>query len=460
MLSNRIIPSVCALVCLLALCCAGCRSGRQASRASTPEPMPPPPNILFITVDALRADYTGSIGNKPFTHTMDEIAAQGVVFTRCISAASVTGPSVAAMMTGIMPHRINYQFNAVPLDPGLFTLPEILNFAGYETAGFPGTSLLSSDYGFNQGFDVFEDSFNRSEKATNHWRPAEPVTDAVLKWLDTRDAAKPFFAWIHYFDPHDPYTAHYGERAGQEFTHDYLYDLYLKQDPERIKKELPDIIEFYSQDVFYADQAISRIMKRLQDNRLISNTLVVIVADHGEELFQHDLYHGHGRTLYDAVLHVPLIIMFPAKQYAGTRVTGVTRTIDILPTILEQAGRGIPANVQGQSLLPLITGREKESRPAYSIREPLAFYSNGKAASLTESEWKYIHFTREPGRLYNLKRDPGEFVNVAPDHPEVAERMRKAILKNTLDDPGYIPPVEPELSGRDFRALKDLGYIR
>lgn len=460
MLLNRMASVLVALVCAAVLCCAGCRDGKLHPSPRTPVPPQPRPNILFITVDALRADYTGCIGGKPFTSAMDEVSDMGVLFSRCISSTSVTGPSISAMMTGSMPHRINYQFNAMPLDPRLFTLAEILNFAGYDTAGFPGTSLLSSDYGFQQGFDFFDNDFDRSEYASNYWKPGEIMTDSVIRWIDNRKSRKPFFAWIHYFDPHDPYIAHYGERAGQEYTYEFLNDLYIRQDPGLVRAELEGILEFYSQEVFYTDRQIARVLKHLRDKSLLSNTLVVITADHGEELFQHDLFYGHGRSLNHAVLHVPLIIMFPGKKYSGTRVDTVVRTIDIFPTILEQAGQRAPRSSQGRSLMPLITGAERAPRPAFSTREPLSFYKNGRAAALTEAEWKFIYFENEPGRLYNLKIDPMEFENVADSHPAVVKRMRALTLKNTLEDSGYIPPVEPEFDGRDYRMLKSLGYLK
>ena len=449
-----------AFLCAAAFGCAGCRDGKPHSGPQPPVPPRPRPNILFITVDALRADYTGRIGGKPFTRALDEASDMGVLFSQCVSSTSVTGPSISAMMTGSMPHRINSQFNAMPLDPRLFTLAEILDSAGYDTAGFPGTSLLSSDYGFQQGFDFFDDTFDRTEYATNYWKPGEIITESLIRWIDNRKSRKPFFAWIHYFDPHDPYIAHYGERAGQEYTYEFLNDLYIRQDPGLVQAELDGILEFYSQEVFYTDRQIARVLKHIRDKGLLANTLVVITADHGEELFQHDLFHGHGRSLHHTALHVPLVIMFPGKKYAGTRVDTTVRTIDIFPTILEQAGQRAPRSAQGRSLLPLITGAERAPRPAFSTREPLSFYKNGRAAALTEAEWKFIYFEKEPGRLYNLKKDPKEFEDAAGSNPAVVKRMRAQTLKNTLDDPGYIPPVEPEFRGRDYRMLKNLGYLK
>lgn len=445
---------------LIMLFCMGCRSGRHTKPLVPDKVVQPPPNILFITIDTLRADHIGRIGHKPITPVMDQIADNGVLFTRCISAESITAPSIASMMTGIMPHRIDFQYNAMTLKDNLFTMAEILSYGGYETAGFPGASLVSSDYGFDQGFDTFVDTFDRSKFETNYWRPAEPVTDDVLNWLQSRDKAKPFFAWVHYFDPHAPYNAHYGARAGQSFTYQELYALYIAQDPAKVHSQINDILNFYAQEVFYTDEQIGRIMQYLQTHALLENTMVVITADHGEELFLHDLFHGHGRTLNDIVLNVPLIIRFPSKQFAGRRVDSVVRTIDVFPTILGQAGRPVPETAQGRSLLPLATGVEKGSRIAYSIREPLAFYQDGNAAAMTTPEWKYIAFHNGPGRLFNLVEDPDEFIDVVDLYPDIVKKMKNSIFENIFEDPGYIKPVEPELSGADSRLLNELGYIR
>jgi len=447
-------------MCFLAFLCAGCRGGDDTKHKPEPRASNPPPNILFITIDTLRADYVGKIGNKPITPIMDQVANNGVLFTRCISAESITGPSIASIMTGIIPHRIDVQYNAVTLHDKLFTLAEILSFGGYETAGFPGASLVSSDYGFDQGFDAFVESFDRTQFETNYWRAAEPVTDDVLKWIQGRDASKPFFMWVHYFDPHAPYNAHYGERAGESYTYEELYKLYIAQDPARVDAEINDILNFYAQEVYYTDQQIGRIIQYLQMNALLDNTMIVITADHGEELFMHDLFHGHGRTLNDIVLNVPLIIRFPHRRYAGRRVDSVVRTIDIFPTILGQAGRGVPEPVQGRSLFPLATGAEKGVRTAFSIREPIAFYQDGHAASMTTAEWKYIYFHNGPGRLFHIVEDPGEFTDLSKLYPDIEKRMKNSIFENIFNDPGYIHPVEPELSGVDRRLLNELGYIR
>lgn len=419
------------------------------------------PNVLFITIDTFRADYLFSIGGgTQFTHNMDAVAARGALFTRCVTPENLTGPSVAAIMTSRLPYSSGIIFNPQRIPDSLPTLAETLRRAGYETTGIAGTSLVASGYNFNKGFDHFYDEFNRSEKAFNYNRTADSLNEDFFEWLDLRDGSKPFFAWLHYFDPHFPYHARYGVFAGETFSYEYLRDLYWKQDVETIKNEIGRIILFYNQELMYTDRHIGAILKELTTRGEMADTLVVITGDHGEELFQHDYFYGHGRSLYNNVLNVPLIIAPPGRQFAGVRVDSVVKTIDIMPTVLDLLDIPAPGGIEGRSLLPLMRGEQFDERPVFSIRDPRdETYWEGTAAAMTSGPWKYIHFKKAKDRLFNLEFDPFEHNNLIDTDPERAKNMMDQIRKNIFESENFDPAAKPGFTRKEQKMLKELGYI-
>ena len=296
-------------LCLAVVVCLGCRKP------------PPPRNVLLVTFDTTRADYLGCYGRRTArTPTLDGLAARGVLFEQCRTAAPITMPSHSTMMTGLYPlaHGVR--------DNGLFRLPEsrttlaeILKARGYATAAATGSFVLDRRFGLSQGFDLYEDRIRRAYE--NFWgeraspkntlffdeRPAEQVNAAILPWLrQNRD--KPFFVWLHYWDPHQPHI------PPAPYSEVFATDL-------------------YQGEISYADAALGQVLGELKAGGVADRTVVVMTADHGEGLDEHN-ENTHSLLCYDTTLHVPLIVAGPGVA-AGKRVRERVGTVDILPTVLE-----------------------------------------------------------------------------------------------------------------------------
>ncbi len=280
---------------------------------------PAPPNVVFITIDTVRADHLGAYGyTKGSTPALDRLARDGVRFADATSQAPLTGPAHAALLTGSYPARFGVRDNATtPLPPGAPTMAEAFKAGGYRTGAFIGAFIVDAQYGFGQGFDEFDAHFARFANADkiDARRPGGEVTDAALQWIAATPRGRPFFAWVHLYDAHSPYEvpAPYRSRFAS----------------------LP-----YDAAVSYVDACVGRIVAALEQSGHLDRTIIAVVADHGESLGEHG-EKEHGLFLYDAVLHVPWIIRLPGRQHAGTVVATQVRSIDVLPTLAELAG--VPA---------------------------------------------------------------------------------------------------------------------
>ena len=432
---------------------------RTAHKAHAPAPAART-NVVLITVDTFRADYLHSLGQgQQYTKSLDKLAERGVLFHRCISAASVTGPSVTSIMTGDYPVRTGVQYNMQPLPDSLNTLARVLKGHGYHTAGFVATTMLARKQKFNLGFDEFTDRVDQNYAPGHYERSAEDLTADVLTWLRAQPADRPFFLWVHYFDPHFPYQKRFGPDAGETWSCtdlDFLEDL----DSEAYQTQVGKIAGAYRQEIFYTDRYIGNLLEAIRARGLLDNTLIVATADHGEELFEYGRYCGHAASLHDVVLNVPLIMSLPGGEHAGGHVRDVIRSIDIFPTVLDILDLSAPAPVQGQSLLPRIQGTsDAAAPPAVSQRAPHDFHPGGPASAVTTDTWKYIQFERADNRLYDLKDDPREFDDLIADEPAVVQQMQRRLADHRKAAGAKTTRKPPRLSPKQKRALKSLGYI-
>ena len=297
------------------------------------------PNLVLITLDTTRADRLGPYGYSGVqTPVLDRLAAEGVVFDRAITAAPLTLPAHTSIMSGLYPPRHGVRDNG-----GFFvrddtvTLAERLREQGYRTGAFVGAYVLDGRWGLNQGFDTYHDHFDVSSVSTPSLaaveRPGNEVADQAIAWLG-ETAAPPFFAWIHFFDPHSPYRA--PEPYGR---------LYARQP--------------YLGEIAFADAQIGRVVAFLEQRRLLDNSVVVVVGDHGESLGEHG-EGTHGFFVYEATTRVPLIIRTAVEQVHTKRVGTVVRTVDVMPTVLELLGLETAAGIDGRSLVPLMRGEAQD----------------------------------------------------------------------------------------------------
>ncbi len=370
-------------------------------------PLPTGPNVLLITIDTLRADHVGAYGASGVeTPSLDGLADEGVLFENSIAATPLTLPSHCSIMTGMNPPRHAVRNNGIfLLDDSHETLAERFREAGYDTGAVVGAVVLDAGFGLDQGFDFYDwsESSQRASETGYPDRPAEEVTDVALRWLAARE--RPFFLWIHYYDPHAAYLppAPFGRRfAGR------LYD----------------------GEIAYVDTQIERIFQGLRTSGEWDRTLVVATSDHGESLGEHG-EQTHSYTLYDAVLKVPLLVRGPGVPTAR-RVPEVVSAIDVAPTILARAGLAPLADADGRDLSPMWAEEHGfEERPAYS--ETLATQlDHGWAPLFAMRSDRHLYVRAPRAELYDVREDPRQLANLL-EEPSEADPELVGALDQGLD---------------------------
>ena len=439
------------------------------------------PNILLIAIDSLRADHVSSYGYPRLTTPhLDNFAREAVLFEKTYSAHIPTTSAYASMLTGM--DCFNTQVVALrhqgDLRPEVKTMAEVLRDFGYNTScvGFTGNPS-------SRGFDKYLDypawgSWNegRSPKAGK----LNDVTIPELERFIEDD--KPFFVMLRHMDPHAPYLP--PEPFERMFYHGNESDPANKSmDPVMNFKPFRDffaswmppgitdkeyVIAQYDGAVAYMDSCIQTVFTMLRTRGVLDNTIVVVNGDHGETLYDHECWFDH-HGMYDNVLHVPLMIRYPAKLPQGARVKGFNQHKDLMPTIFELAGID-PNEIQwasdlrfnGTSLLPMIRGEVASHESAFYITECTWMRKHGWRTP----EWKLIlalepdfHFKPEI-ELYNLNEDPNENHNVAEQHPDVVAHLRgcmEAWIAKRVAETGLPNPM---LTQGDWHGKKGVGAFK
>jgi arylsulfatase A-like enzyme len=393
-------------------------------------------NVLLITIDTLRADRVGYAGYEAAeTPVLDALADEGVVFTAAVAAAPVTLPSHATILTGL------YSPGHGALDNGFYSLPDdiptlatLLDAAGYETAAVVGAYVLERRYGLARGFAHYDQSFRRlPDAAPEHVeRPAGDVTAAALAWLATRREAageRPFFLWVHYFDPHCPY----------EPPADFRYR--FRQAP-------------YDGEIAYTDYSLGELLAGLREAGELERTLVVVVSDHGEALGDGGEL-THGLLLRESTLRVPFLMSAPGALPRGRRVTGTVSNADVAPTVLAALGLSPPERQDGQSLLPAITAGAAAGRRVYSeTRLPRNVYGWSMLAGVRDDRWAWVRGPRP--ELYDLRADPGETTDRHADRPDLAAELDASV--DAVLARGRETDARATLTAEEAEALRALGY--
>jgi arylsulfatase len=333
------------------------------------EPERSRPNVLLITVDTLRADRLGVYGfDLDTSPAIDRLAAGGVVFERAIAGASFTSGSHASIMTSryTREHTIGYMNGGTRLE-GITTVAEIFNREGYQTAAFVGNIMLDRKIGLDRGFEVYDDELPHAElnRGFAFERIARQTTERALLWLKNRDQ-RPFFLWVHFQDPHGPYTPppEFKGRFRPEFKPDEkalpildtvtgLNGIPSYQELDGIRR--PSVYETrYAEEIAYADHWIGQLISQVDADPSDPKTIVVFTADHGESLGEANLYFSHGSTTTPDQAHIPLIIRAPGLPEG--RRTETVHHVDVMPTLLDLVGFETPADTSGIALGPIIRG--------------------------------------------------------------------------------------------------------
>jgi len=429
---GRVVPVV------VAVCLAGgwlgWRNGWPLGRASAGRP-----SVLLVSIDTLRADHVGSYGYRAAaTPVIDALAARGLRFEQAETVTPLTLPAHASLLSGTFPAFHGVRDNgSFYVGDEVTTLAEALKAHGYRTGGFVGAYVLDHRWGIAQGFDHYYDDFDlsRFEMAAGldaAQRPGTEVVDHALAWL-AGEGDQPFFAWVHLYDPHSPYVP-----------------------PEPYRSRFPATLEgAYDGEIAATDAQVGRLVDFLTRSRRLENTVIVVVGDHGESLGEHG-EQQHGFFVYDAAVRIPLIVAGP--RVPTRAVADQVRIVDVMPTILELAGVGVPSAVQGVSLMPLGRGERQDLLGFSETWYPRYHYGWSELTAVRDGRYKFIAAPRR--ELYDTRTDPGELHDVAASNPRVADALERALADMTAKlaiaaTPQEPRPVEPDVEER----LRSLGYV-
>lgn len=433
-----------------------------------------PKAVFLITVDTLRADHLGCYGyGKDTTPYIDKFAEEALLFENCLSHAPETRMSFASILTGFYPHEAKIS-PAVPLPSGVETLPEILKKKGYRTAAVISNYALRKDQGYEQGFDIYDDTMEHEERVRRQPERIAPDTTSRALDLIKQNRGERLFMWIHYQDPHGPYTPpaeyaqnfrdvtkaprtlrvnHSTENPALGFTgrggiptYQYLgsndYYFYASR---------------YDGEICFADRHFQVLIEGIKEAGLFEDALIVFSSDHGEGLGEHDYYFAHGEYLYQHQLHVPLIIK-QGKNLTGRR-SDYVQHIDIVPTICSILEIESDSRLRGADL----RNQKEKARAIFSeMRSPLV--PDGTKCCVTCEELKLIYTPRNRAfELYDLSADPGESINLAY---ETAYRKRASGMVMALDNLQKEDRLRvrsssaaPKLSQEEKEKLRSLGYL-
>jgi choline-sulfatase len=396
------------------------------------------PNVILITIDTVRADHVGCYGAKDVqTPTLDALAHDGIVFERAISQVPLTWPSHAAILTGLYPFQNGVQdFTAQPLESRFRSVAQAFQTHGYSTGAVVSAFVLDRSWGLARGFDFYDDAFSptdflHKDLGLVERRAGESVTRA-LAWLQ-KNPRRPFFFWLHLYDPHSPYDP-----------------------PEPYRSQYRS--HPYDGEIAYADHELGRLIEWLKRNQLYNNTSIVFLSDHGESLGEHG-EQEHGFFTYNSTIHIPLIVK-PAAQ-SGVRPGRVSRPVEttsVPATLLQLAG--VHDEIEKQAAAHGLFQPSKDTDDeAYSETfYPFSSFGWNPLHALETSRYHYIDAPE--AELYDLVADPAEKNNIAAQQPATIAVFRKK-LETRLQDRSFTSAHDgsSQLSPDAQEKLRALGYV-
>lgn len=459
--------------------------------AFSPEKQAKGPNIILVAIDALRADYLklyAEDAEAPIP-SMETFAKDAVLFEESYAQASWTKPSFATLFTGVYPEQHTAYTKTAALPDSVVTLAELLTAAGYYTKGYANNPNNSSVFNFQQGFTDYVDLkpslyFGASPSASklsmynvlrmvrhkvfsqlgvnmrveDFYQPAEVVTQEALDWLDTDAPAGdvPFYLFLHYMDPHDPFMDPAAPEGG-----------YARARMENPPPELAEPMrKAYNLEIERLDKSLGDLFAGLEQRGIYDESLIVFTSDHGEEFYDHGDW-WHGRSLYDELVHVPILLKLPGNQHADTRNTDMARHIDLPPTMLHFAGAPVPDTMPGQPLYD--TGGNLFTNQIIGYSYGHNDFEGIIMHGVRSKTMKLNHANPDNPRgiptteLFDLEKDPDEKNNLADDPgyksqldelEETIGQYEKVIRENAAEPTG-----DAAISGEAMQQLEALGYL-
>tara|TARA_B100001750_G_scaffold174703_1_gene142879 strand:- start:7038 stop:10082 length:3045 start_codon:yes stop_codon:yes gene_type:complete len=473
--SPVVAAAVCGALALFALLGGDHAAAEDGSHAA---PSANRNNVIFIVVDTLRADHLPAYGYETgSTPNLDTFAEDAIRFDQAFANASWTRPSFASILSGRLPSNHGVMGKADSLPDELTTLPEAMQEAGYHTRGLVTNFNVAPYYNFQQGFDHYEflepdqvlGADDSGSKLLLHqvlrrvvekvyavmdvvhpggaYQDAEVVNRRLGEWMGKAEEGAPFFWFVGYMDPHDPYFVHPYDGSG------YARAAHQHPNPD----EAPELRRMYDGEITYWDTQFGQLVDQLKQNGLYEDTTIIITADHGEEFQDHGGF-WHGTTLYDEQVRVPLFVKLPGNQRGGTTVRHWVQSIDLMPSVLRHVDVEVPEGVQGGDVFEgtdvVYAEESHEGNVLESVRERRG-----------TDEWKLIVANPgnprglEPTELYRVDRDIHETTNRAPEHADEVTPLRETLERERARaSEGAAETVTRELTREEIEANCNLGY--
>ncbi|KAB2958319.1 MAG: sulfatase [Thermoanaerobaculia bacterium] len=451
-----------------------------------------PPDVLLLTIDTLRADHLSAWGYaRPTSPTLDRMASEGTRFAFAQAQRPKTGPSFTSMFTGGYCSDHGVRRIGQPAACSMRFLAEEMKQLGYQTHAVVANAALARDFYFDQGFDTYIETWEVAPREPGlDPTGAEAVTDLAEATVDRMSEDRPFFLWVHYVDPHEPYTPpapfddlfqgdeHSGAPVevpvSRRNTRQSWNGIGRKQVIEG-RTDLPFYVARYDAEIRYVDGEIARLLEALRRRGFYDRMLTVMTSDHGESLGEHNYWFDHGMFGFQTCLHVPLVVRFPGLARAGVDAAPV-ELVDLAPTILEIAGKRLREGgwMRGRSLLPRLRGEAPPARPVafaeagYSSRDGwIRVATDGRFTLhrlLDRADRRRVAHADVEYALFDLAADPGETRDVAGLHAVDLARLRAALGAWEGDDPMPMGRDRSDCADRAMESdteaqLRALGYL-
>jgi len=442
-------------------------------------------HIIFISLDTTRPDHLGCYGN-PWIRTpnLDQLADESLLFSNYMTVVPTTLPSHTSLFTGTFPHRHGTPQNGFVVNSDNLMLTEQLKSAGFLTAGFIGSFALDSRFHFSQGFDYYDQAYEKfvgTERRTQNERSAQSVTNATINYLEKTGVPSNLFLFVHYFDPHKPFeppppydTLYNLDRESKSSStilahYDCPHTL-SKNDWETAKQAALN----YAGEISYMDHHVGRLVKYLKQKGILDKALLVVTSDHGENFWEHMPYFHHGTATYQTTMHGICLIRLPKGNHGGNIINQLVSSIDITPTVLDYLNLPVPDTIDGR-ILDLTTekptpnnstlyGQATLTRPWKAPEVTTGWPHTNKSRCIREGNFKYIQ-TPFAGteEFYDLSRDPFEQHNLLKSPtPEMSLRAKELKAKLELWVLSADPLesfLERKKQKETIEKLKALGYM-
>jgi arylsulfatase A-like enzyme/uncharacterized membrane protein YbhN (UPF0104 family) len=482
------IRPACALIVLAAVALAGAASARFIATPPAPRELPASiptalaerPNVILVMVDTLRADHLSCFGGAQPTPALCSLADGGGARFEGFSHASWTKPATASLLTSTLPSSHGVMSKQAALSPEALLISEVFSAQHYATGGIVSNVNLSPSFGFDQGYDEYHylgpdylfgatDSSSKlityqlsrrvyfklvpGLRVGDFYQDAETVNGVAFDFLERHRNAR-FFLFLHYMDPHDPYFEHPYDGKGIARVGN--------QDPD--PSQTAEMHRLYRGEIQYLDGQFAKLLAKIRELGLWDDTLIALVADHGEEFYEHGGF-WHGTTLYDEQIHVPVLFKWSRHEAGAPRGDGaLVRIMDVAPTLIARSGAAVPPSMQGIDLARGLAGRSAPERMVFSEED----HEGNVLRAVRTEEWKWIE--ANPGNprglpehsLFHVARDPAEKEDLHEQDRQVADELRThADAQQRLARTHALAGgKEAKLSDAELQALKDLGYVR